>query len=141
MGPIANSVKNLYDNASIYNLCPERFGDYISDSGIAKSFGEGLEGLMKTDLLEVFKGILGTCMVDGIIDSTLGGINSIGKNEIGNVKKVLMSGDSDAIDALGKKYPELLKQFGTSGGSGIDFNKLINSSTINTNFLQSFETE
>lgn len=141
VGPIAKSVKNLYDNASIYNLCPERFGDYINDSGIAKSFGEGLEGLMKTDILDVFKGILGNCMVDGIIDSTLGGINSISKNEIGNVKKILMSGDSDAIDSLGKKYPELLSKFGTSGGSGIDFNKLISSSTINTNFLQSFETE
>ena len=140
VGPIANSVKNLYDNASIYNLCPERFGDYINNSGIAKSFGEGLEGLMKTDLLNVFKGILGNCMVDGLIDSTLGGINSIAKNELGDVKKVLMSGDSDAIGTLGKKYPELLSKFGTSGG-GIDFNKIISSSAINTNFLQSFETE
>ena len=140
VGPIASSTKNLWDNASIYNLCPERFGDYINDSGIAKSFGEGLEGLMKTDLLEVFKGILGSCMVDGILDSTLGGMNSINKNEIGNIKKILESGDADSIEALGKKYPELLVKFGTSSGR-IDFNNIINSSAINTNFLQSFETE
>lgn len=115
VGPIANSVKNLYDNASIYNLCPVRFGDYINDSGIAKSFGEGLEGLMKTDLLDVFKGILGNCMVDGLIDSALGGMNSINKNELGNLKKILTSGDPTALESLGKKYPELISKFGNGG--------------------------
>ena len=140
VGPIAGSVKNLYDNASIYNLCSERFGDYISDSGIAKSFGEGLKGLMQTNILDTFKGILGSCLVDGMIDSSLGGLNSIAAEDMGNVKKILMSGDVDAIDDLGKKYPDLINKFG-NGSGGFDFNKMINSSNINTNFMQSFETQ
>ena len=55
IGAIGDSIKNLAANASLYNLCPERFGDYINDSGIAKSLQDGIGNLMKLDLLNILK--------------------------------------------------------------------------------------
>lgn len=140
VGPMTDSMEKLYDNASIYNLCPQRFGDYISDSGIAKSFGEGLTGIMKNSTMEILKSVLGSCMVDGIIDSSLGAMNSIVAGEKAEIKKILENGDPNAIDELGKKYPELLEKFGKSDG-GLDFNQIVANPQFNTSFLQSFNTE
>lgn len=140
LGPIQDSMGKLWDNASVYNLCPSRFSDYISDSGIAKSFGEGLTGIMKNSTLDVLKNVLGSCMVDGIIDSALGGVTSILDSEKGNVKRILEEGDPAAIERLGQQYPELLEKFGSSSG-GLDFNKIVSNPTFNTSFMQSFETE
>ena len=80
-------------------------------------------------------------MVDGLIESSLGDLNSLTQSQKSNIRSILNSGDPTAIESLGTKYPELIKKFGNTSGTGIDFNKIVNSSKINTNFLQSFETE
>ena len=138
---MGDAFDKLIDGASnIYNWCPRRFGDFIADSGIGKGLKDSLTAVMKTNIADIFKGILGSCIADGIIDeitSSVQGLTGQAKNEF---KQILQSGDYTAIEKFGKTYPQVIDKFG-NGEGGLDITKLMNSSSFNMNIFTAIQEE
>jgi chemotaxis protein histidine kinase CheA len=138
---LGDGFGNFFNGASnLYNWCPRRFGDFIAESGVAKGLQDSLTAVMKTSVGDILKGVLGSCITNGIIDEVTSSINGLTGNAKGEFKNLIESGDIDAIDNFAKQYPQITEKFG-NGQGGLDITKLMNESSFNMNIFASIQEE
>lgn len=137
---IYQGAENLINTASIYNLCQRRFGDYLADSGIAKGLQDGLNAVMETNISDIMKGILGSCFTNGIIDTVTESLDGLDASNKAEVKRLLEFGDTNSINELGKKYPQMIEKFG-DGKGGMDLQSIYNKSGFDMNLLTNLQAE
>jgi hypothetical protein len=78
--------------SNIYNWCPRRFGDFIAESGVGKGLQDSLTAVMKTNVSDILKGVLGSCITNGMIDEITSGINGLSNNAKTEFKNIIQSG-------------------------------------------------
>jgi hypothetical protein len=133
-------VKGLINNASIYDLCERRFRDYVADSGIGKGIMDGVNQLMTFRVSDIFKGILGSCVTNGIIDTVTNSLDGLNESAKGEVGRLLQFGDINSLKELGKKYPQMIEKFG-DGKGGLDIQSISNKAGFDMNLLPKIQAE
>lgn len=147
----------LWDQASIYSLCPRRFQDWIKDASTStlKSLGipEGLDvltqlaNIFNNDMMKEFKKLLNNCVTNNLIDkgmneviSRTANLQSVTYVEKINMQAALQKGDTDAF--MKALSPETAKSvFGaaiTPAGIIPNFESMTNTANFNYSKLTSF---
>ena len=138
---MGSALSNVLDGMSnIYNWCPRRFGDFIAESGVGKGLQDSLTAVMKTNVSDILKGVLGSCITNGMIDEITSGINGLSNNAKTEFKNIIQSGNVDSIDGFARQYPQIMAKFG-NGEGGLDVTKLMNESSFNMNVFNSIQEE